>query len=137
MTLKWPKNDHFYPKNASIDLKICHIVYWDGFYAFPKFQSKTLKIGRFLAKNGIFCWRQQKKIMSKFRQKLIDLRKFLSKLSNFWYTQSLIHLLQSYRELFYIFGLFLLLFYGPFYLQNPIFCHFLAKNGKKCVFSKF
>ena len=39
MGQKKAKNGHFRPKNASIDLKICHILYLGGFYDFEIFSE--------------------------------------------------------------------------------------------------
>ena len=98
------------PKNNPIDLKIGHIMYLDGFYGFPNFRPKTLKIGRFLTEKPHFLLTSAKKrFITKFWRKLIDLHQFSSKLSNFWYTLSFIYLLQSYREHFGFFAFFSIL----------------------------
>ena len=45
MGKKRANNGHFRPKNASIDLKIGHILYLCGFYEFCNFQRNRKKIG--------------------------------------------------------------------------------------------
>ena len=57
----WPKKDkndiigYFRLKNASIDLKVDNTMYLGGFYRFPNFRPKILKIGQFLAKKLFFA----------------------------------------------------------------------------------
>ena len=48
---KRAKNGHFRPKNASIDLKVVHILYLGGFYDLSNFQRNRKKIGAKLEQN--------------------------------------------------------------------------------------